>query len=298
MIRVDRTPEPAPRILTDGTSRSKPERERVLSSWENWRQRNPTADPVEFGFNFKAYKAAEVKKALTRLFHAKCAYCETYYGASQPMDVEHWRPKGEVHEGETKLGGYWWLASDWENLYPSCIDCNRGRKHRVPGERMIFLLGKENQFPIAGPRAVDRAGLAAEQPLLLDPCDPNDDPERHFRYVETDGAIEPADPNDRKAAESIRVYALNRMGLAVDRLHVIEAIRQRIKVIRTLLDLLDGENLSPRIDAALKYLLHGEARALLAMKRPERPYAGLARYMIDEFARREGFVVGDAAPDT
>ena len=81
-------------------------------------------------FEFAAYKADEVKRRLEELFHGKCAYCETYYSASAPVDVEHYRPKGAVSEDD-KHPGYWWLAMAWDNLLPSCIDCNRKRKQIV-----------------------------------------------------------------------------------------------------------------------------------------------------------------------
>ncbi|MEF9674035.1 hypothetical protein QNM99_25505 [Pseudomonas sp. PCH446] len=50
------------------------------------------------------------------------------------MDVEHYRPKGAVSE-DASHPGYWWVAMDWDNLLPSCIDCNRKRKQVTPGCR-------------------------------------------------------------------------------------------------------------------------------------------------------------------
>lgn len=142
-------------------------------------------------FAFGAYKGDDVRHTLHLLFHGKCAYCEANYETVGPVDIEHFRPKGEV-EGEPAHRGYWWLAADWENLLPSCIDCNRRRFQPTPndmrsltamagtsqtGAYVSIKTGKEACFPIEGTRMAtepserDRARLlAAERALLLNPC--------------------------------------------------------------------------------------------------------------------------------
>ena len=55
---------------------------------------------------FNAYGNDAVKAALEKLFHGKCSYCESHYSATQPIDVEHYRPKN--------VGtGYFWMAAVW-----------------------------------------------------------------------------------------------------------------------------------------------------------------------------------------
>src|SRR5688500_1280853 len=78
-------------------------------------------------FDFRAYGHDDVKLELERMFHQKCAYCESDYGATEPVDVEHYRPKGAFlrPDGSLSNPGYYWLAAEWTNLLPSCIDCNR-----------------------------------------------------------------------------------------------------------------------------------------------------------------------------
>ncbi len=156
----------------------------------------------EKSFEFSRYKSADVKRALDNLFHGKCAYCESFYAKTQPVDVEHYRPKGAV-EG-TEHTGYWWLAMDWENLLPSCIDCNRRRNQRTPkpdqqGSMVLltskgdfargksFNTGKQSAFPLAtnSPRAEwDKTkkseDVSGEQRLLLDPT--RDPPENHLVF--------------------------------------------------------------------------------------------------------------------
>ena len=84
-------------------------------------------------YPFKVYGHQQIKDALAALFFNKCAYCETPYAATQPVDVEHFRPKGEVAE-DKEHPGYYWLAASWENLFPSCIDFNRERTQQLGGD--------------------------------------------------------------------------------------------------------------------------------------------------------------------
>lgn len=145
---------------------------------------------------FAVYKSDSVKKQLDELFHGKCAYCESFYASTAPVDVEHYRPKGAVHEDRSHPG-YWWLGMDWENLLPSCIDCNRKRKQSVPSlsaklltlhegrggfsHGMLVSSGKKDSFPVLGTRAMAEASsILDEYPLLLDPC--RDDPSEHLRF--------------------------------------------------------------------------------------------------------------------
>lgn len=262
MIRVKRGDAPA--CLGDGGAA---ERERKKA--EEFRKKNPKKS-----FPFKVYSSEEVKAALERLFRGKCAYCETRYAASQPMDVEHWRPKSV----------YPWAASDWDNLLPSCIDCNRERKQLLIDEGKKVLAGKGTLFPLASgsKRAATRAAMALEEPLLLHPC--NDEPDAHLRYTEE--AVVRARAKSDKAPESIRVYALNRSALVDERLQLLLLLRQRMYTIEVLIDLLDHAR--GKTAALIEDLLIHESSELHAFADPARPYSAMARQFIDEFSRQLG----------
>lgn len=145
---------------------------------------------------FKTYRKDSVKTQLYAIFHGKCAYCETFYPAVAPVDVEHYRPKGGVSQ-DADHPGYWWLAMEWENLLPSCIHCNRLNKHATPklstqlvelradgtgfSEQYKVTTGKGNHFPILGLRATPASrDCSTEYPLLLNPC--LDDPQEHLAF--------------------------------------------------------------------------------------------------------------------
>ena len=169
------------------------------------------------GFTFAVYKKPEVVEALERVFNGKCAYCEYRYDAGAPCDVEHYRPKGGVEvDGKLKEPGYYWLAADWMNLLPSCVDCNRKRYHEFADDEPEAR-GKANMFPIGDPgkRAKAPGEEANEERVLLHPY--LDDPQEFLTFIEN-GAIQalkgPDDQPKQKGLMSIRVYGLDRPNLS------------------------------------------------------------------------------------
>lgn len=218
---------------------------------------------------FSRYKSKDVVGSLLSLFHKKCAYCESSFTATQPVDIEHYRPKGKV-EGLDDHLGYWWLAADWENLLPSCIDCNRrrGQAFLIDGQfqmgaselaadigvnlgggnkqfavgvmrNVSISAGKQMIFPLSdeSKRVSEPGSIDLEEPLLLDPC--RDQPDQHLEfvalpYLDTQVSIVTArelndGSLDRKGIASILVYGLNRL----------ELVQERTKVLRDLEFLFD-----------------------------------------------------------
>ena len=229
----------------------------LASSGELAKVREHLGDQTKAGtsYPFAAYRHAQVKQRLEDLFHGKCAYCETLYAPSAPVDVEHYRPKNAPAE-ELGHPGYWWLAMDWENLLPSCADCNRRREQiivdgtaslselwrtRTPVEGNAALQsGKGRSFPVAGHRTNPEARtFDAERPMLLDPC--RDDPARHldFRLVGESSVclVVPAGPEGRseRGAVTIHAFGLNRLALVQERTRVI----RRLEFLRDLVLELD-----------------------------------------------------------
>src|SRR5687767_14591880 len=99
---------------------------------------------------FKAYKVKAVGDELARMFHKKCAYCESNVAHVTSIDVEHWRPKGKILTDNGYVDGYWWLAAEWTNLFPACPHCNRPTKHKDAAGKTVA--GKGMRFPLDGPR--------------------------------------------------------------------------------------------------------------------------------------------------
>ncbi len=176
------------------------------------------------------YKHPQVKMVLEKLFYDKCAYCESRPTASNPWDVEHYRPKGRVAERKDHPG-YYWLAYEWKNLFPACKFCNQKRKDapRYDDPQKLPAQGKLDQFPVEDEnnRAMSPAhDLTLETPLLLYPC--LDKPEKHLTY-DVQGQIHPIDEKDRHATETIRICHLRRRRLRDDRARIVIRVRKVIK---------------------------------------------------------------------
>lgn len=201
-------------------------------------------------YNFTAYKSPDVVAALEALFHKKCAYCESKYAAIQPVDVEHFRPKGAV-AGDSTHRGYWWLALEWNNLLPSCIDCNRERKQYlvVPDESgqptlstKKLLAGKKDAFPLASEvRAFSpNDNIESEEPLLIDPTLTN--PEMHLKWYFRDTKLPIIIPHiineaeDQRGRKSIDVFGLNRHGLVEERASLLLVLETIVLLVREKLE--------------------------------------------------------------
>ncbi len=126
---------------------------------------------AKFAFSKTIYGHASVKAGLKAAQHDKCCYCEGRFDANYGGDVEHYRPKGAIGAGKSKiLPGYYWLAYLWPNLFYACADCNQYRK------RAAFPLADEAQ------RVRNHHGdIALEDPLILDPSGPRD-PREHIKF--------------------------------------------------------------------------------------------------------------------
>jgi uncharacterized protein (TIGR02646 family) len=188
-------------------------------------------------FKFTVYKNKAIRLALLKAFDYVCAYCEAPVGS---IEVEHYRPKGEIR---TDVGqhppGYYWLASTWENLLPSCHDCNVGVFRWEP-DGSFRKSGKGNWFPLEDEsmRARNEGEESRERPKLLHPY--YDEPACHLEFIK-DGVVRPRldatrTPSDR-GATTIELIGLNRRGLAEarrDRWIVLRAtLRQTLEAERT-----------------------------------------------------------------
>ena len=303
MIKVDRDLVAEPAILSN-RYRGKTEQQRAIDKFKKHVKEGGEA--VDFKFNYKAYSHRALKKALTTLFHGKCAYCESRYRGSQPMDVEHWRPKGQVDlkDPDRILPGYYWLAATWSNLLPSCIDCNRSRNQYDKVLRKELLLGKETQFPVLNDNYLVTKPMPhehdpendgrSEVPLLVNPC--VDDPTEFFRYQ--DGLILPRtgldDTRRAKAENSIRVYALNRSGLVYDRLAVARLIDQRAFTLKRLMQLATQVT-SGSAELIIDELIAHEIDCLAEMQRPTRPFSAMATQLVQAHGTRLGIRIEESA---
>ncbi|ODS37053.1 MAG: hypothetical protein A7316_01695 [Candidatus Altiarchaeales archaeon WOR_SM1_86-2] len=235
---IRRYPNKAPAVLKKKGKHGKTETDRAKKHYKKWPQLPPKKRKP---FKYKVYTNDDVKDTLYEMFNNKCAYCETRL-ATQPMDVEHWRPKNAVFNEDTKKlmkPGYYWLGADWNNLFPACIDCNRARnhKHYLTGEKT--KLGKANRFPVGDENRRWRKHTYQnqEKPLLLNPC--QDKPEKYLEFIEDEerkvcivrAKLDESGNPKEKAKMSIEVYGLNRLGLIQNRQEKLLSIKMGLNWI-------------------------------------------------------------------
>lgn len=284
---------PASLIEKDGAGQLEYEKAKKFFSSKNAKAnktsktKSKKPDSKKPKFKFKAYKGEDVVATLENLFHRKCAYCESQIRATASIDVEHYRPKGAV-EGEDSHPGYWWLAADWTNLLPSCIDCNRRRKHRSATSGMALeqltiskkqLSGKLDAFPIRGTKraACPADRLDTEDPLLIDPT--RHKPEKHLGWgfvADLSVAIPSIHDNqeDPYGAASIRILGLNRQGLVEERTDLL--LRIKYEYLRLMERINFATGLKEKELKSFLPLLQTDFNTFLAYADADRPYSACA----------------------
>ncbi len=281
MIRIDRAGVAAPSVLVDEDSSAARELARARTSLAEH-----DGDPSDWKFSFSVYSNGDVKTALSSLFHGKCAYCESRYDATQPMDVEHWRPKGRVEaaDGTKVKPAYWWLAAAWSNLLPSCIDCNRRRWHTNVVTEAEEKLGKEDQFPLLDDT---RAGAEGEEenerPSLINPC--VDDPATFFEFTD-EAVIRPRDglneSETQRAIDSIRVYALNRSALVEQRQETLLRAQMSVAIVHRVAEMrVEQPDMSDAIRMVVDRMVQNEFVWLATHCRDDAEYALMIRQLVD-----------------
>ena len=185
------------------------------------------------------YKHPSVKEALLIIYHAKCAYCESTITHSAPLQVEHYRPKADVDKKDLQIGeihkGYYWLGNEWSNLLLACQNCNgqgaKGIRFPIQGVRILSHPADPLHF------SIQHQSMQEEIPLLLNPelLDPLD----HLQ-LDQHGQMQ---GKTIFGATSIDIYKLNRDGLIIRRLKIIQEFVNRIN--KQLLECFDPSTPNP-----------------------------------------------------
>lgn len=262
MIKGERTTT-VPPCLTGSSATNEQKRA------EDYYKTNPAGLPSFTGF--AVYSGPTVKQALGEMFSWKCAYCESEF-VNHGVHVEHFRPKGRVkleRDGGYQKG-YWWLAAKWDNLLPTCIDCNTEATHVLP-DGTSKKVGKGDYFPLptGTPCAPSLGYLHTESPVLIDPSKIN--PGQYFEFTvassnrKTYSLVRPKklDEGGMKRAEvSIDAYALNRHRLVVQRtarLSKLEADllnwRMQLRMLEKVSDPSERQDFAKEVSARLSEIL-------------------------------------------
>lgn len=257
--------------------------------------------------SYSVYSDYTIRTVLSKMFYGKCAYCESRIVTIYSGDIEHFRPKGGFHNSNTEpltKPGYYWLASDWENLLFACPFCNQTHTHKILNNGKVeeVVVGKLNQFPLVKEdnRLVRGQGRiffsdnesykeAFEREeadrLLLNPC--IEDVENYFIY-DDEGVISPKDGlsqlDSQKARVSIEVYALQRIELVHAREAKIIKVKAQIRrVEQAMKNLNDSYEESEEKKIWFEGILRKEMKVLKKYMLPHREYSGLARQIIKQY---------------
>ncbi|MBW8879884.1 MAG: AAA family ATPase [Asticcacaulis sp.] len=162
-------------------------------------------------FDEKLLRGGDVVMELFRVFHGKCAYCETPDASG--LDFHHHRPlENATTRNKTSPSHYAWLAYEWENLLLACGACQRR---------------KQTFFPVRGNRAPVLSSLdlirANETPDLIDPG--FDRPERHLDFT-LDGICH---PRSQRGAATIALLELNRPDLLDSRRKAFDTLSDQVR---------------------------------------------------------------------
>ncbi|WP_218396215.1 hypothetical protein [Alteromonas lipotrueae] len=210
---------------------------------ENWERRSEDAKykVMEGEINCEArdYIWKELKLQLADCSNDKCWYCETAIPRTDNA-VDHFRPKGTVQglslayetDELNKFNltpehkGYKWLAFDFDNFRYSCQHCNEYRKD-LEGT----CGGKWNYFPLLdeSDRGYIEGDEHYEEPILLDPCNPEDWELLSFnRDGKPFSRFENGSENDLRVRYSIRIYHLDSKRLNESRVSQWKLLRPKV----------------------------------------------------------------------
>lgn len=145
------------------------------------------------------YKKNDIKEALTKIYHSKCAYCEKKVGDTFPP-IEHYRPKAI----------YYWLAYSWDNLLLSCVACNtyKGKHFNIEGQEAILApqVVEDSQIhrlsleynKIERPKIVHPEQENVEDRLIFSASGKVDSKDQRVKYTIQACRIDRADANEER----------------------------------------------------------------------------------------------------
>lgn len=119
------------------------------------------------------YRVQAVVTALWAMQHGKCCYCEQGIpGEGHMKAVDHFRPKS-VYKSR---------KNDWPNLLLACAQCNGKKSDKFP----VALTDDSGQPKVLYLKKSGAQGTA----LLIDPSEPNIDPEDHIGFGVDDNDLD------------------------------------------------------------------------------------------------------------
>ncbi len=206
----------------------------------------------------------ELKDWLLSLSDQKCWFSEAKDCFSH-WDVEHFRPKKSAKDQDgNEYDGYWWLAFDWQNFRICGNAGNRKKGTYFPLQSEVNRVGTPT------------ADLRSENPLLLDPIDPEDPA---LLFFDSTGRAIPApgvtsDWDKKRVEQSIKRCNLDFHPLVEKRRMVWNQCSQHIEQYRQEIKRFDDSNGNNLI---AKQMLKEKAKAIREMIKTNQELSSVAR---------------------
>ncbi|OSZ79040.1 hypothetical protein CAP35_12555 [Chitinophagaceae bacterium IBVUCB1] len=184
-------------------------------------------------YDSQHYGHDDVRVALDKIYHGKCAYCETRIEPVATPQVDHYRPvntyTGEYPPGQRQNHrGYYWLGYEWTNLVLSCPACNGTKSSKFhlsnPANRVTEAPALVAYLPNYPEHLASSASFSVEDPLLINPERKNPDIHLAVNYY---GLLEPINDSPYGQA-TIDICDLNWDKLYENRLAVMSKIIDEI----------------------------------------------------------------------
>ena len=201
------------------------------------------------------YKLEDVRSALNKLYHSKCAFCEQKI---EQYHIEHYRPKNK----------YYWLAYSWDNLLIACPKCNENKGVNIS----IGGISRTAKFPNVDINLQSDLHDEIEQPFFVNPeiTDPDG-----FIYFHKDGRIDSDNP---RFCYTIWTCKIDRTYLNDERSEILDDFKKKLRA-----EIQD--NLSPEQQIAVigRFLRHFKIDA----ENPEKPFLAFRKYVLEHWLREE-----------
>lgn len=212
---------------------------------------------------------------------AKCFYCESTSEVVASLQVEHYRPKGALHDENRKIisgsFGYYWLALEWSNLILSCSKCNgRGAKGNIftAAQKNIFtgtILNKSKTKFNRKKCLPNLPPLKDEKPDLLHP-----EVDNSYKYLKFNSLGE-IEHKLKRGKRTIDICKLDRKTLNIARANIIRQFQD------SFLEVVEYERNGLLMTSNLEDFFIPKCKKLRSNFRKDLPYTLLSRYMIEEF---------------
>jgi hypothetical protein len=214
------------------------------------------------------------------IYGRKCWYTESRNPGTDD-DIDHFRPKNRVSESPDH-GGYWWESFNWENFRLSSHRANRLRESPESGN----VLGKGDHVPLIDEarRWLSPADSCDEEPMLLDPTDPEDSLLITF---DIDGRVAVSPSHEESSTVVDRVNASREL-LHLDWSPFVED--RRDLYVRILGQVRQGDNAElTALEGAARgrAILKQSAESLIAMTHDRQAYSRAAAAYIRTFKDRD-----------